>query len=132
MQWSAESNAGFSDGEPWLPLSADYGTRNVETLRDEPRSILTLYRRLIVLRREHPALSIGAYVGRGVEGNVLWFERHHAATRLIVALNLAREPSALHLPADARLLLSTHLDREGEPVGLDLALRSDEGVVLAL
>jgi alpha-glucosidase len=132
MQWSAGLNAGFSDGEPWLPLSADHETRNVETLQDEPRSILTLYRRLIVLRREHPALSIGAYVGGGVEGNVLWFERHHAATRLIVVLNLAREPSALHLRGGARLLLSTHLDREGERVGIDLALRSDEGVVLAL
>jgi alpha-glucosidase len=130
MQWSGGRNAGFSEGEPWLPLTADYAVRNVETLRD-PHSVLTLYRRLIALRREHLALSLGDYVRGGVEGNVFWFERRHAATRLIVVLNFGHEAGAVHLPVDARRLLSTHLDREGEPVGAELTLRSDEGVILA-
>jgi alpha-glucosidase len=131
MQWSAGSNAGFSDGEPWLPLSADHEMRNVEMLRDDQRSILTLYRRLIALRREHLALSIGDYVPGGVEGDVLWFERRHGDTRLIVALNFGHEASAVRLPGEARLLLSTYLDREDEPVRSELALRSDEGIILA-
>jgi alpha-glucosidase len=131
MQWSAESNAGFSDGEPWLPLSADHKMRNVEMLRNDPRSILTLYRRLIALRREHLALGIGDYVPGGIEGDVLWFERRHGDTRLIVALNFGHEASAVRLPGDARVLLSTYLDREDGPVRSELALRSDEGIILA-
>src|SRR5947209_3171326 len=97
MQWSAARNAGFSDGEPWLPVAADYESRNVEALRDDPCSLLTLYRRLIGLRREHIALSIGDYVAGGIEGDVFWFERRHGETRLIVALNFGHEASAVRL-----------------------------------
>jgi alpha-glucosidase len=131
MQWSAARNAGFSEGEPWLPLSPDRESRNVAALRDNPGSILTLYRRLIALRREHPALSIGDYVPGGIEGDVLWFERRHADTRLIVALNFGHEAGVAHLPRDARLLLSTHLDRADERTGPELVVWPDEGVVLA-
>ena len=28
MQWSAEENAGFSTGKPWLPVTANYHTVN--------------------------------------------------------------------------------------------------------
>jgi alpha-glucosidase len=131
MQWSAGPNAGFSGGVPWLPLTADYVTCNVERLRDDPRSILTLYRRLIGLRREYLALSIGDYMGRGVQGDVFWFERRYGETRLTVALNFGHERSAVRLPRDSRILLSTPLDRENERIGTELVLRPDEGVILA-
>jgi alpha-glucosidase len=132
MQWSAGRNAGFSKGEPWLPLSADHEMRNVEKLRENSRSILMLYRRLIALRREHLSLSVGDYVPGGIQGDVFWFERRHAVTRLIVVLNFGHEAGAVHLAGDARILLSTHLDRDdAESVGGELTLRSDEGVILA-
>ena len=51
MQWSADPGAGFSDGEPWLPI-VDSARRNVEAQRDDPDSVLSLYRRLIAARRE--------------------------------------------------------------------------------
>jgi alpha-glucosidase len=132
MQWSGEVNAGFSKGQSWLPLSTDYESRNVASLRDDPRSILTLYGRLIALRREHPAFSIGDYVPGGIEGDVLWFERRHGQAQFIVALNFGREAATLRLPNDARVLLSTHCDREDEAIQIELALRSDEGVILAI
>jgi alpha-glucosidase len=131
MQWSAGLNAGFSDGEPWLPLSADRVSRNVATLDNDARSILTLYRRLIALRREYPALSIGGYVRGGMNGDVLWFERRHGDARFLVALNLGHEAGTIRLPVRSRILVSTWLDREGEEIAPDLSLRSDEGAVLA-
>jgi alpha-glucosidase len=131
MQWSAGRNAGFSESEPWLPVAADYPTRNVETLRDDRHSILTLYRRLIALRREHPAVGVGEYVAGGIEGDVLWFERRHRDARFVVALNFAQQAATLRLPGESSVLLSTHLDREDEPVAIELSLRRDEGVVLA-
>jgi alpha-glucosidase len=132
MQWSAGRNAGFSNGEPWLPLSADHGTRNVAALGGDPRSILALYRRLIAIRREHLALSVGDYVPGEVEGDVFWFERRHKDARLIVALNFGPEASVVRLPDDRRVLLSTHLDRDGERVGSQLTLRGDEGAILTV
>jgi alpha-glucosidase len=131
MQWSVGLNAGFSDGEPWLPLSADSASRNVATLRDDPRSILTLYRRLIALRRDCPALSIGEYVRGGIDGPVLWFERRHGDARFLVALNFSHEAGTIRWPVPSRILLSTWLDREGEEIARDLSMRSDEGAVLA-
>ena len=61
MQWSDGMAAGFTTGAPWLPIADDFSMNNVAVLRDDPRSILTLYHRLIGLRRAEPALSVGAY-----------------------------------------------------------------------
>ena len=53
MQWSAAPNAGFTlpQNKPWLPIAADVATVNVEAEQADPKSMLTLYRRLIALRR---------------------------------------------------------------------------------
>src|SRR6185369_12806490 len=44
MQWDASENAGFTTGEPWLPLSSDHHVLNVQRQRAEPSSMLSLYR----------------------------------------------------------------------------------------
>src|SRR5204862_3716968 len=51
MPWEPGRGAGFTAGEPWLPLGADADRRNVALLRADPDSILSLYRRLLALRR---------------------------------------------------------------------------------
>ena len=88
MPWDGSENAGFTTARPWLPLNADWPTRNVAQMAEEPHSILTLYRRLLAMRRAHPALSIGDFALLDAEGDVLAYERRHGAERLIVALNL--------------------------------------------
>jgi alpha-glucosidase len=136
MCWDDAENAGFTMGTPWLPLSHDYAARNVQALAADPHSILNLYHRLINLRRAQPALSSGAYVALQAAGDVLAFERRHGqSARLLVALNLAHVPAQLNLPQgvrEARLLISTELDREGELIPAVLTLRAEEGVVLEL
>lgn len=54
----------------------------------------------------------------------------HAGARLLVALNLGPTPHRLSLPGPGRVLLSTHLDREHEPVSDHVELRGDEGLIL--
>src|SRR5262249_5768497 len=77
MQWDAGAHAGSTTAEPWLPLSADHRTRNVATQRDDARSMLSLYRALIALRRREAALSIGVHVKAEALGDVLTFRRFH-------------------------------------------------------
>ncbi|WP_338661535.1 alpha-amylase family glycosyl hydrolase [Pararoseomonas sp. SCSIO 73927] len=135
MPWEAGEDAGFTTGRPWLPLNEDRATRNVAALSADPDSLLHLYHRLIALRRQHPALSAGDYVGVEVEGEVLAFERRVGGARLLVALNFGGAPARLALPEDAAgadLLLSTHPGREAAPVPAELQLGPGEGVVLAL
>jgi len=132
MPWDASENAGFTTAKPWLPLNADWPTRNVARMTEESQSILTLYRRLLALRRDCPALSIGDFVLLNVEDEILAYERRYDAERLIVALNLGGQPHRLQLPdwaRDSRLLLSTA--RDPAPVeGGAVLLRSNEAVVL--
>ena len=132
MPWDESKNAGFTTAEPWLPLNADWPTRNVARMAEEPHSILTLYRRLLAMRRTHLALSIGDIALLDAEGDVLAYERRHGAERLIVALNLEGRSQPLQLPDwanDCRPLLSTLADAAPAGEGA-LLLRPNEGVIL--
>jgi alpha-glucosidase len=133
MPWDAGVNAGFTNAVPWLPLNADHATRNVATAAADPRSILALYRRLIAVRREHTALSVGSYATLHADIDVFAFERRARDARLLVVLNFASTEGRFSLPTDAsdtRILLSTCLDRENEQIGVDGTLRAAEGVIL--
>jgi len=60
MQWSAETYAGFTTGNPWRALDTNYTQVNVAAQVDEPDSLLNLYRTLTKLRAEHPVLRTGS------------------------------------------------------------------------
>ena len=67
-------------------------------MAEESQSILTLYRRLLAVRRACLALSVGDFALLDGVGDVLAYERRHDAERLIVALNLEERPHRLQLP----------------------------------
>jgi glycosidase len=132
MPWDGSENAGFTTAKPWLPLNADWPTRNSAQMTEEPQSILTLYRRLLAMRRRYPALSVGSFALLDADGDVLAYERRHGAERLIVALNLGTRTQRLQLPdwaSDGRPLLSTLTDA-AQPGHGALLLRGNEGVIL--
>ena len=128
MQWDDSPNAGFSQVRPWLPLAADYQSVNVAAQKSDTRSMLSLYRRLIELRRASPALSVGSYRQLYVDDTTLVFERDAGDQRRVVALNLSADERALpDAVASLPVILSTHLDRAAEPATV---LRPHEGVLL--
>ena len=131
MQWDGGPHAGFSTETPWLPLADDYPRANVAGQRGDPRSMLTLHRSLIALRRTTPALAVGTYRSIHTDDDLLVYEREANGEHRRVALNLS---STLREVAwsgpHARILLSTHLDRSDERVAGRIELRADEGVVL--
>src|SRR5712664_979464 len=71
MPWDRSENAGFTAAKPWLPLNADWPTRNVARMTEESQSILTLYRRLLAVRRAYLALSVGGFALLDGGGEVL-------------------------------------------------------------
>ena len=88
MQWSAEANAGFTTGRPWLRLNKDYRTRNVAAQHADPNSVLNFMRQLLRLRRESVALRRGSYaplIQRPVNG--LAYLRQSPDQTMLVALN---------------------------------------------
>jgi alpha-glucosidase len=131
MQWDASENAGFTTGDPWLPLAPSYKQQNVAVQSKDPASILSLYRRLIGLRQSEDALMAGAYQPLPAEGGVIAYIRRHGNTAFAVALNLGHSPARAELPEgiSGTVEVGTHLDREGDTVRGALKLRGDEGVV---
>lgn len=130
MQWDASRNAGFSSGQPWLPLEPNCNAQNVQLLSSDPQSILSLYRELIAIRRAHPALKLGRARVIGDDDNVLTYERTASGQRIVVALNFGPDPQLLPVCglAQPRILLSTQMDRAG--LGTR-HLRGNEGLILA-
>jgi alpha-glucosidase len=137
MQWDAGPNAGFCPPSvtPWLPIADDYREINVAKELDDPRSQLTLTRKLIDLRQSGRALSWGSYRPVDVESDACFlFLRESGGSRVLVALNFTDTPQTVSAPdlGPGRIELSTFLDIES-PVDLSaLELRPHEGCVISL
>ena len=132
MRWDTSANAGFTTGDPWLPLGDDLDSVNVAAQAGDRRSLLSLYRRLLALRRHEPALQVGRWTELRVEDELLAYERATDQRRLVVALNLGDTPQdvSLDLPGGGRVLISTDHEREDAVVSSTLVLGANEGIVL--
>ena len=135
MRWQDGSAAGFTIGDPWLPIGGDVDEVNVAVQRDDPHSMLSLHRRLLDLRRREPALHSGEWHDLGREAGAIAYERRHGERRFLVLLNLTGE--AASLPAAARevagaIVAATRSDREGDRHAGEGSLAPDEGLVILL
>jgi alpha-glucosidase len=111
MQWDAGPSAGFTTGTPWLaPTSPE--ERNVERQRDDPGSLLSLYRRLIELR---PTLGRGFRMLDAEPGVVSYERGGHT-----VAVNTSDKPRT---PPPGEAVLATH-DGDGLPPHSALVVRN--------
>jgi alpha-glucosidase len=133
MQWDSSYYAGFSTATPWLPVANDFQRFNVAAESHESDSVLSLYRRLIALRAEKPALHSGAYGKILCDDHVLAYTRPSGPEGFLIVLNFTGEPRTFeHAGLRGTISLTTGLDRNSEPVAEKLQLRPDEGVVLNL
>lgn len=117
LPWSDHPNAGFTTGTPWLPIGNSAGTLNVEAQDRDPNSFLNLYRHLIHLRTDSPALIEGEY--RSLESSnpmVYMFARETPLQRFTVVLNFDSKPQQINLkPAIGRFVAGTHeVEGDGE------------------
>jgi alpha-glucosidase len=137
MQWSAEPLAGFSPPgteETWLPVAKNYAQLNVQNQLSDPNSLLELYRTLLKLRKQQPALQLGTYQPiLDQVPDVYSYLREYNDTKFMICLNFSSEQRIIrsNLMQDASILLSTQMDRKG-PLQLELELRPLEGCILTL
>ena len=127
--------AGFSSGEPWLPVIADAERLNVESQAMDPASTLSLARRLAELRRRTPALQTGAQRFLHTDADVLAWLRESNGERLLAAVNFAAAPRLLapeDIGARATPVLSTNPGREAGAVDLAGLTLGPSEAVLAL
>ena len=129
MQWSRDGS--FTAGSPWLP----YGdlSRNVEDQRNDPASLLSLYRRLIWLRRGSDALRYGDYAAvDGLPPGVFAYTRSAGNERTLTIINFTNDDIACELPAELPVretLAGTH---DEPPASQRIDLKPNEGRLLRL
>lgn len=92
MQWKNAPNAGFTSGTPWLTVNPNYPEINAESQLNDPLSVFHFYRRLIALRKEHPALRDGALrmIDAGND-DIIAFARETEDETIILVANLSSE-----------------------------------------
>jgi alpha-glucosidase len=137
MQWDFSlPGAGFSTARPWLPVP-DAGP-DVRTQSADPRSLLSLYRSLLQLRRTHPCLRSAAYAEVRTDPDVYAFRRSAGNRTLLVAINFADAARAPGIPREsfgsrATVCMSTLTRPPGTEVDARcLTLEPNEAVVLDL
>ncbi|MGH6915794.1 MAG: alpha-glucosidase C-terminal domain-containing protein, partial [Geminicoccales bacterium] len=105
MQWSPDRNGGFSRADParlYLPSIMDpiygYESVNVEAQQRDPSSQLNWMKRIIAVRKIHPAF------GRGTlrllypqNRKILAYLREHDGDVVLCVVNLARSAQAVEL-----------------------------------
>ena len=94
MLWDDSEHAGFTDGEPWLPVNANKDAVNAATAEADPDSVFHHYRRLVDLRHEHPVVVEGRFDLLLPDHDQLWvFTRTLGDDRLLVLANCSSAPA---------------------------------------
>ncbi len=137
MQWNDETNAGFTEGRPWINVNRNYVHVNVAQQLSDPDSVLHYYRQLIALRREHPIVTYGKYeLLLEAHEQIYSFLRSLGDERWLVILNFSRETPVFALPSNvpclqAELVIANYPVAEHEEITL-LTLRPYEARVYRL
>jgi len=128
LPWEAAPGHGWGAREPWLPWPPDAERRSVASLREDPASILQLYRRLLAARRGSPALQLGEFRWLPAPENVLAWERRCGDDRRIVAVNFGGE--AVRAPFQGELIAEVASDGRGEGARYAGRIGADQALVL--
>lgn len=132
MQWSAEKNAGFTSGKPWMMLNPSFGEINVEAdLKEGERSIYNFYARLHAFRRGNEIVKCGDFKQLDKKNkNVFAYTRTFEGKTLLVVANFKNKEASFALPEGllkGKVLLSNYAGSE-----LSCSLRPYEAVVFEI
>jgi oligo-1,6-glucosidase len=127
MQWDASEHAGFTSGEPWIPVNPNHTEINAEAALADPDSVFHHYRRLIELRHGEPVVAHGDFTMLLEDDERVYaFTRRLGDDELLVLGNFSGEDAAVGLTdAGGELLLGNYPD-----AGEELVLRPWEARVL--
>jgi alpha-glucosidase len=145
MPWDSSPHAGFTSGKPWLPLSPEWRRTNVVHEQRDASSMLSLYKRLIRMKKGSKALTLGTYhpIPAGPKNCLLYqrlWQSDGRTEAMFIAVNFSGRVQHLALPRTASihrrtgmLVLSTDPQRGEEDWSADgFRLGPDEGIAVRL
>ncbi|MBS1802277.1 MAG: DUF3459 domain-containing protein [Acidobacteria bacterium] len=131
MPWNSSPLCGFTSGNPWLPIGDANRDVNVQASRTNPDSMLSLYQRLLRLRRQEPVLVSGQLTEMSAADGLLTFLRTDASGHIRFAMNLAEEAREVSVAAGT-VVACTDLQRDGEHVAGTLNLQPAEALLIKM
>ncbi len=139
MQWKKDRNGGFSTADPALlyaPLiqTAEFGIEqiNIANQENDPASLLNLVRRMIQIRKAHPAFGWGDFSWAAQlapkNDTIAAYWRTTGAEHMLILQNLSEQAQEIHLDlpqtsTTLRDLLIGKLINLDEPHRLDLIIQ---------
>ena len=112
MQWTAGKHAGFTAGEPWMPVNPNHVCINAETALADPDSVFHHYRKLIELRKTYDVFRDGSFTLLWPEDTRIFaYTRDTETEHLLVVCNFTGEtlcPDAPEKFRDSTVLLSNY------------------------
>ena len=127
IPWTSAPGHGWP-ADPWLPFPPEAAARSVEAQRDDPASILWLYRRLLAARKASPALRAGAQLPVDAGDGIVAWERRAGDDRRRVLVSMADDVVALEPGWRVEVATDPDLTPEGS---LAIALPPGAAVWLA-
>lgn len=139
VQWNASDQAGFTTGEPWIPVAKNYEDINVEDTLKEDNSIFEHYQSLISLRKNLDIVTDGDYqLLLAKDPQIFAYVRNGEGEKLLVINNFYEEETDFTLPEEVKrdgykqeLLLSNYTENPHQSLE-HMTLRPFESVVYHL
>ncbi|MCO5083316.1 MAG: alpha-glucosidase family protein [Rhizobiaceae bacterium] len=101
MPWEAgAASAGFTRGDPWLPVPEAHRHRAVDRQDHASDSVLAYYRQALTFRRASPALTSGAIRFVQVDETVLALVREAGEEAMLCVFNFGDTEIEWRTPAD--------------------------------
>lgn len=132
MQWSADEQAGFTKGTPWIPISENYQDINAEKALQDKESVFYFYQKLIKLRKEYDVITYGDYQLLMEEHPTIFaYTRNYQQETLLVISNFYGKQAEITVPFEgkglSRILLSNYKD--SPEFTKNISLRPYESIV---
>lgn len=134
MQWSADENAGFTTGTPWLKVNNNYSHINVASQENSEDSVLNYYRKLIALRKSDEYRELFTYgdVIPAYEDTewIMGYSREYEGRKIMVIANFGDCPYEIDLETEPIKLLISNTYRDA--IGKTFRIESCEVVVIEM
>ena len=100
MHWDSSTNAGFTTGTPWIKVMDSYTNINVREQIGDNSSVLSFWKKMLVLRKTHRDLFVyGTFEILDYEnGSTFTYIKAFKGERALVTLNFTETPCSFEKP----------------------------------
>ena len=111
MQWSADNNAGFTDGKPWLKLHPDFTEVNVDADLKNEDGVIAFFKRINAYKKSSEVMKEGGFKELHRGKRVYAFRRELDGKSLVAICNFSTKNSKYPIAVQGKRVLSNY---EGE------------------